>query len=224
MNSNQNGFSVVEVLIVIIVIGLIGVIGWIGYGRQQSKLDDRATSQTSSQKQEEPLEDQTGSKCDTTLKELKSEKIGISLCYPETWKTDIMDTARNHIIGTIVLTSPDYKEAEGGLGGSNSGSKVSVSVYKIDQLGASYTPLSKILDGSEQSKVVYSEAKAAKIAGKDGATYLSAYEGPRLLTNAFEHKGNEYSLVLEEDLDGPKFNDNQDLYQKIVNTFQLLIQ
>lgn len=223
MKANQKGFSVVEILIVIVVVGLLGAVGWLVYDRQKNKSDDKATTtQTSEQKQEAPKEEaKTASKCDTSLKELKSVKIGISFCYPETWKTDIMDTASNHIVGTVTLTSPDYKEVEGGFGGSNTGSKVYVSVYKIDQLGAAYTPVSKILDGTEQGKSVYSDVKAVKIAGKDGATFISAYEGPRFLTNEFEYKGNQYSIVLEEDLDGPKFNDNQDLYQKIVSSFQL---
>ena len=221
MKSNQKGFSVVEILTLVVVVGLLGTVGWLAYDRQKSNFDNKeATIQISEQKQET----KTASKCDTSLKELKSEKIGISFCYPETWKTEIMDTASNHIVGTITLTSPGYKKIEGGFGGSNAGSKVYVSVYEIDQLGASYTSVKSILDASEQGKQVYSDVKKAKIASKDGASFISTYEGPRFLTNEFEHKGNQYSIVLEEDLNGPGFNDNQDLYQKIVNSLQLLVQ
>lgn len=226
MKANQKGFSVVEILIVIVVVGLLGAVGWLVYDRQHSKTDDKqATTQASEQKQEVPKQEtEVATKCDTAFKELKNEKIGVSFCYPETWQTDVMDTASNHIVGTVTLTSPDYKDIQSAYGGSNTGSKVYVSVYKIDQLGANYTPVSKILDGTEQSKMVYSDVKSAKIAGKDGASYIVGYEGPQGLTNKFEYKGNEYSIVLEEDLDGPKFNDNQDLYQKIVSSFQLLGQ
>lgn len=221
MKTNQQGFSVVEILIVLVVVGLIGGAGWYVWHNKQAKPSSTTVAKEEKTETTKQAETQPTAKCDTSFKELKNEKIGISFCYPETWKTDIRDIASNHIVGIVILTSPDYKEVEVGFGGSNSGSKVSVGVYKIDQLGAAYTPVSKILDGTEQGKSVYSDVKAVKIAGKDGATFISAYEGPRFLTNEFEYKGNQYSIGLEEDLDGPKFNDNQNTYQKIVSSFQL---
>jgi hypothetical protein len=224
MKLKEKGFGVVEVLIIIVVIGLLGVVGWSVYdNRKNDTYDQQDSVHTGRQEQEETnKETKTSIKCDNSFKELKNEKLGISLCYPETWKTEIMDTAGNHVVGTIGLTSPDYKEEESGFGGSNTGSRVSVSVYRIDRLEAGYTPVSKILDGTEQSKLVYSDVKTAKIAGKDGASFISAYEGPRFLTNEFEYDGIVYSIALEEDLNGPSFNDNQNLYQKIVSSFQLL--
>lgn len=226
MKANQKGFSVFEILIVIVVVGLLGAVGWLVYDRQKSKPDKQQTStQKSEQEQEVPKQETKAViKCDTSLKEFKSEKIGISFCYPETWKTDIRDTAINHIVGIVTLTSPDYIEVAAGYGGSITGSKVYVSVYKIDQLGASHTPVSKILDGTEESKMVYFEVKAAQIAGKDGASFIAGYEGPRYLSNQFELNGNEYTIALEEDANGPKFNDNQDAYQKIVASLQLLAE
>jgi hypothetical protein len=220
MKKREAGFGVVEIVIVLVAVGLIGGGGWYVWQSKQSKSQSVTTNQANSQTQQP--ESKSTNDCDASYKSVSNEKIGISFCYPEDWATDIMDTPGNHIVGTVTLTSPDYQEVEGGLGGSNAGSKVYVSVYKIDQLGAAYTPVKNILDGTEQSKQVYADVKAVKIAGKDGATFISAYEGPRFLTNEFEHRGNQYSIVLEEDLDGPKFNDNQDTYQKIVDSFKLL--
>lgn len=224
MKINQKGFSVVEILIVVVVVGLLGTAGWLVYDRQtNNKQDTRTTkSQAEEKATEKVAETKPNSNCETSYKSYSSDKIGISFCYPDTWNAAIMDTASNHIVGTVTLTSPDYKEIKGGFGGSNTGSKVYVAVYKIDQLGATYTSVKSILDVAEQSKEVYTEVKAVKIAGKDGVTFISAYEGSRFLTNEFEYKGNLYSLALEEDLNGPKFNDNQDAYHKIVDSFQLI--
>ncbi len=221
MKKNENGFGAVGALLVLAVVGIIGGAGWYVWQSRQSKSQSIATNQENSQTQQQ-TEQKPADNCEASFKSMSNEKIGIAFCYPDGWATEVTDKPINHIVGSITLTSPDYKLEESGFGGSKNGSKVYVSVHKIDQLGATYTSVKSILDGTEQGKMAYSDVKAAKIAGRDGASFVSAYEGPRFRSNQFEHNGNEYSIVLEEDLDGPKFNDNQDAYQKIVNSFKLL--
>lgn len=223
LSRDSAGFDAIELLLIIVVVGLIGGVGWYVWQSKQSKPQNVSTSQETNKTQQQPETKPTDA-CDASYKSVKNEKIGISFCYPEGWSADIIDTASNHNVWTAILKSPDYKEIEGGFGGSNTGSTVYVSVAKIDQLSAAYISVQSILDGTEQSKMVYSDVKAVKIAGKDGVTYISAYEGPRYLINEFEYKGNQYTVGLKEDLDGPKFNDNQYEYEKIVNSLKLKVE
>lgn len=55
MNSNQKGFSVVEILIIIVVVGLLGAVGWLVYDRQNSKesKEQAITSQNNTQTTQE---------------------------------------------------------------------------------------------------------------------------------------------------------------------------
>ncbi|MEX2014493.1 MAG: prepilin-type N-terminal cleavage/methylation domain-containing protein [Candidatus Saccharimonadales bacterium] len=86
MNSNQKGFSVVEILIVIIVIGLLGAVGWLVYDRQKSKTSETQTN--TQQKEETPKQEteQTEQKLiNTGWKVYTSEKLNLSFEYPESW-------------------------------------------------------------------------------------------------------------------------------------------
>lgn len=106
MNSNQKGFSVVEILIVIAVVGLLGVVGWRVYDLQKSKSDSNsATAQTSQQEQnKEGTTNQVvvADNMDTTIHEvnisLKSETDLSKLpdYTPASFKSYIAEKLRNN--------------------------------------------------------------------------------------------------------------------------------
>ena len=63
MKNNQNGFSVVEVLLIIIVVGLMCAAGWIVYERQNKDSDDNTNMSVT--KQESPTPNEVVAKSDT---------------------------------------------------------------------------------------------------------------------------------------------------------------
>lgn len=61
MKKNQNGFSVVGILVVIVIVGLLGMVGWLVYDRQNNKANkeqpDAAQTKTEIPKSEEAPKD-----------------------------------------------------------------------------------------------------------------------------------------------------------------------
>jgi hypothetical protein len=211
---NQNGFSPFEILLLVLVLAALGFAGYVVYQRGNDPVASNQTVVQSGLKETPKVAE----RCESAFTEFKSEKLGVSFCYPEGWNTEVMDMPSNHLVGTVSLKSPDYEEdRDAAYGGSKTGSAVAVIVY-----ASNYTSTQSILDGTEQSKVYFSDIKATKVAGFDGATFISGYEGPRNLVHQFEHSGKQYSISLSEDLNGPNFNDNQAVYVKIVNSFKLI--
>lgn len=222
MKASRNGFGAIEVLIVIALAGLIGVGGMLAYGKQHSTKEP-STKQTPSQhtrttnNQSDNAAIQT---CEKPYTALKNEKIGIAFCYPESWSIQVYDTPSNGRLGSITLTSGDFKPGSAEFAGSNTGSETSILVDTIDS--RMDAPIDAILAGTAQGKCGYKNAKAITIASKKAVSYTCNYEGPGTFISFFDYAGNRYSISINEDADGPNFNDNMTDYQRVVESFQLL--
>lgn len=216
LSKNQKGSSAIAGLLILLIVGIVSFVGWYVWSNRSTK--DGTTTSTTTQTTPKPAE------CDADFKLLKNEKIGISLCYPKTWITKVVDTPNKYTIGTVDLTSPDYKDIEEAYGGSKQGTKVYVGVNKIAEMGDDYVSDKSIQDGLVKRKGAsyILDVQAVKIAGQNGVSYITSYEGPQRLYNQFEYNGNQYYIALEQDVDGPKFNDNADDYQKLVDSFEIL--
>jgi prepilin-type N-terminal cleavage/methylation domain-containing protein len=96
MKKNQQGFSVVEVLVVIVVIGLLGVVGWLVYDRQNKQESPKSgTTQPASQPQSSEQDTSpTFAELPNTFKEFKVEESGIRLGYPSAAGTMKSGTAK----------------------------------------------------------------------------------------------------------------------------------
>jgi hypothetical protein len=70
--------------------------------------------------------------------------------------------------------------------------------------------------------MLITEVEEINMSDNKAVRYISSYEGPAQMISKFEKNGKEYSIVLEQDVDGPEnFNDNVDVYNKIVESFKL---
>lgn len=78
MKTNQNGFSVVEILIVVVFIGLLGAVGWLLYDRQNNKTQSKEA--TTTQISQDSTEQTNGEKEITTKKvDTAIHEVNISL-------------------------------------------------------------------------------------------------------------------------------------------------
>lgn len=74
MKSNQNGFSVVEIIMAIVIVGLLAAVGWLYWDKVATKAGDNGTSTSSIQ-----------SKQSATLKTYTSKDLGVAFDYPQSW-------------------------------------------------------------------------------------------------------------------------------------------
>lgn len=76
--SNNQGFSIVAILLVIVIVGLIGAVGWLVYDRQQNKTSKQTNTKTSEQlKQETPKQESTTQ--EQKYLEIKEEGIKLKI-------------------------------------------------------------------------------------------------------------------------------------------------
>ncbi len=212
---NQNGFGALEGILIFVIVALIGGAGWYVWQRNNDKPSDTVSQQAekSDKATKVPIE---------KIPTYTNTKVGISFYKPAAWKFEEKDYGVKNSILHLEITSPDYTEIQGGYGGSETGTRITVWVNKMDVEGYLSPLTDKILSGSPGGKENYTEIKTVTIAGKSGVSYKASYEGPARLTNQFEFNNRQYMINLEEDLNGPKFNDNTATYQKIVDSFKLL--
>lgn len=93
MDSNQKGFSVVEILVVILLVGLIGTVGWFVYDRQQHKSSNTSQTQEITQQTEAPSEPEKAKEFSATSFSLDTSRL------PKGW------TAPYNTRDLITLTS-----------------------------------------------------------------------------------------------------------------------
>ena len=147
--------------------------------------------------------------------------MGVRLCVPRGWKIEQEGSLKTYS-SSVRLTSPDYKEdPDASFGGSKSGAIIYLEIREFKASEPGHTSIASILDGTVQSKLYYSDAKKANVAGYEGASFIVGYEGPRSLTNRFENGNHDYSISISEDLDGPSFNEYQSVYEKVVESLKL---
>lgn len=100
MKSNQEGFSVIEILLVIVVVGLIGAVGWLAYDRQNNSSD--TTEDTNTQLSQQETNDTDSDTTTSTYEGWKSyeTEAGVSFKYPANW---VLEDEYND--GSVLLRS-----------------------------------------------------------------------------------------------------------------------
>ena len=95
MRVNQEGFSIVEILIVIFVVGLLGVVGWLVYDRQNNMAP--GTTKASNTQATTPQKDETSEV--ETVKKLNATSFSLDTSkLPKGW------TVTNNTTDIITLT------------------------------------------------------------------------------------------------------------------------
>jgi len=103
MNKQQDGFSLVEVLLVLIFVSFVAFAGWFVYDKNKSvKTSDSkkadTTKSTVETKEADPYE---------RWKNYSLSKANISFKYPETWKAEVVP---GNDVEKVQLTAPDTSE------------------------------------------------------------------------------------------------------------------
>lgn len=214
MTIGKKGFGLTGIVIIIFSVITVSLAGYMGYNRITSN----------EKKQSATPQNKPASKNTTVAGNTFTDKeAGLSFSIPEGWKTETVDwgTAVKGRHGVLV-TSPDFNPAASGTIGDYKGSRVTVEHIELDQTAATVPLSGQILDGTAETKGKYYDVQAVNIAGISGATFKWRYEGGAVLGNLFEKGSRQYQVSIEEDLDGPAFNDYLDEYQQIVDSLKLL--
>lgn len=85
MKKNENGFSVVEVLVVVVIVGLLAAVGWLVYDRQKNEQSSQAPATTQNTESKASSEQ---SKKDELREGFSKHAIGdtgVTLVYPSSW-------------------------------------------------------------------------------------------------------------------------------------------
>jgi len=87
MRKNQDGFSVVEIVLVIVVVGLIGGVGW--YVVKARNNSDKTVESTAQSKSESPTKTTTPTKDPYEgMRKYSNDKYGITFYHPKDWNTE----------------------------------------------------------------------------------------------------------------------------------------
>jgi prepilin-type N-terminal cleavage/methylation domain-containing protein len=208
MNKKEQGFSLIEVLLVAVVLGILGVVGWLVYGKQEAKSPVQSAAATDTSKTEAAK---------PAMERYENKQYGFTLEYPAGWKAQ---TASADAPLTVYITSPDLKIQEGGYGGATEGATIRVTAGSISSGKLAYYSAQSILANTAKSKSIFTEQKEVKVDGASAVEYKAAYEGPVALTTQIDKGDITYSIILEQDIDGPTFNGYMQEYKNLVNSFK----
>ncbi len=217
LHKNQSGIAPVLILLIII---LLGGAGFATYRVQQANQKARqADGKESIEKQSKAEPKKEEYKIPEGFVEYENKELKFNFAYPKDWKR-IENKAGDHVLAGQVITSPDYENLEEGYGGTTDGTKITVQVFDLSKYSKPQN--SKILDGSYTVKSRFTDIKKFTANGLEGVQYKSQYEGPALLITQWQIDGKEYNFMLEEDINGPVFNENNDKYDAMIASFKKL--
>ncbi|MBP7807267.1 prepilin-type N-terminal cleavage/methylation domain-containing protein [Candidatus Saccharibacteria bacterium] len=214
MKTNQNGFSVVEVIVVLVVVVLLGTVGWLVYDRQQSKNDNTAVTTQTTQPATTNSDSETNKAEDKTATYTHSE-LKYSFDHPKEWTIEKVAKPEGFtgVYSKVHIKSANYKEkTDDAYGGVTKGAIVTVTA----QTAQGKTPIADYVSG----KVLYtSEEKSLTVAGEDAVEYRLAYEGPPSLKTQF-YKDDLVYIINYADTTNPDFDKYLDEYRAIVKSFR----
>lgn len=81
MKINQNGFSVVEIIMAIVIVGLVGAVGWLFWNQATGKTASSASTSSVADKKSPQVSPESTS----GIKTYQNKALGIAFNYPSTW-------------------------------------------------------------------------------------------------------------------------------------------
>ncbi len=213
MKKNENGFSIVEIVLVVVVVGLLGAISWIVWDRQQNKKanNGQANTQVNQQEdnQEAPREESTTSKQE--FRTYEDDKL--LLQYPKDWS----DRKEGDQAGLIFFVSPDFKEPEGDGPGPTAaaGYKLQVSVRESESYESYESDLKNAPTAQENHGGFY---ETIKIDGNNAILSDTKTHGTYIYATTYKN-GNTYRFTLHAvDEDKPEV---RELFESMLDTVNL---
>ncbi len=132
IRKNEEGFSVVEVVLVLVIVGLIGVVGWFVYNNHNKKTTPSVSTNTTTKSSTTPAKTTTPDPYSGWKTYTSSNSLGLGFKYPASW-TVTENKPSDMCAGQSTTTiTPPASEAE--------------TAFK--QIGASYTPTSTQNNGA----------------------------------------------------------------------------
>lgn len=218
---NQNGFSVVELLLIFVIVVVIGFTGFRVYKAQQTanrSLDSsREVSTPHTPTQDNTPVDDNNSIPEDWVK-YTNNQLGISFYHPPEWKQTIINDTATVVSQTYESTDYDAAPPDAGLGLIEIESGISMQIFgeKTEFLDSTAEIRENLLIGKELHGYSYSEFKVGDLDLFFGDT---SNEGSKTSTQ-FAH--NEYYIVLRFDEADSEQESNQKLYNDISKTIDVL--
>lgn len=91
MKSNQNGFSIVEIIMAVVIVGLVGVVGWLYWTNVANKptnsksTDTLVKSKDSASSTVEKKTQQPSASPVVGMQTYQNKALGVAFSYPSTW-------------------------------------------------------------------------------------------------------------------------------------------
>ncbi len=177
MNANQNGFSVVEILIVTVVVVLLGAVGWSVYDRQKNKTLETSNTQIATQKDETPKQEAKPVVLYEGWQSFNNPKLTFTFQHPSDWKADVFD---ENGLFSVTIIAPGTTTNDGPYEEITNGAKIYTSCHNT-----AYTSLDQFKKESSTYTGSSTNKHKVSVNGVDAEQYVAGYEGPEKRITTF---------------------------------------
>lgn len=81
MRRNQNGFSVVEIIMAVVIVGLVGAVGWLYWTQAKNDTTSSASANAVADKKSPKASPESA----VSMKTYQNKALGVAFSYPSTW-------------------------------------------------------------------------------------------------------------------------------------------